>query len=127
MRHFIAVLLVFLSILVSSSCKKNQPSSQDKLLKIPVQENSNAMSEKQEPLPEPPAQPVVTSNNEEKSIYDLFVDKDTKTLSYKGYTVIKASKKVWIKEEGKYIAETIPCSILKKGKKVIKKFEYESS
>lgn len=125
MRYFITVLLIFLSIFIASSCKKRQPPSkinQD----IPVQEKANDNSAKEEHSPETPTQSAAASDDEGRSNYELFADKDTKIISYKGYTIIKTSKKIWEKVEGKYITETIPYSILKKGKKIIKKFEYEN-
>lgn len=74
----------------------------------------------------PPAEQT-TENDNEKSVFDLFVPEAQKTLSYNDYTLTKTSKKVWVKEVRIDAPMTVPYSVLKRKRQIIKRFEYNDS
>src|SRR5688572_27472565 len=112
-----------------AACKPSKPSSQNanqSQRETAAQETAPGESNKH---PQPLANPQsdqTKENDNEKSVYDLFVPKTQQSLSYNGYTITKTSKKVWVKEERKDAPITVPYSILKRKGKTIKKFADEN-
>jgi hypothetical protein len=120
---------VFLAIaLILSGClsqTSNQPTDQQQLRETPPQKDSSPDQSQQEPLGANANQSLATSNTEptvetEISAYDIFTEEDT--LSYLGFKMFKGKNKSTLVVEGKKYSQEVPYSILKKGKRIIKKF-----
>ncbi len=119
--------LLFVIAFSLPACKSSQPSSQNVEPLQPetaVQKTAPDEASQMNQSPVTPEPDQTQENDNEKSAYDLFVPKTQKSLSYNGYTILKTSKKVWVKEERKDAPITVPYSILKRKGKSISKFEY---
>jgi hypothetical protein len=125
MNYLFRISLFLIVAFSFSACKSNwsspQTVEQSQSEKV-AQKPSEDESSQQPPVASQPEQPK--ENDEKKSVYDLFVPKTQKSLSYNGYTLTKTSKKVWVKEERTDAPITVPYSVLTRKGKTIKRFEF---
>jgi hypothetical protein len=124
MKPIFHVSLLLIIAFSFAACKPSKPSSQNVEPSQPVtvaQETAPGESNKHPQLLANPQSDQTKENNNEKSVYDLFVPKAQKSLSYNGYTIIKTSKKEVLDKEER--VEDVSYSILKKGRRTIKRFE----
>jgi hypothetical protein len=126
MNYIFRVSLLLIIAFSFSACKSNQPSSQNVEQSQPettAQETASKESNKQQqPAATPQPDQTKENDDEEKSVYDLFVPQTQKSLSYNGYSIFKSSKKEITEDKEKRV-ENVSYSVLKKGGRIIKRFE----
>jgi hypothetical protein len=127
MKHIFRVSLLLILAFSFAACKPSKPSSQNANQSQRETAAQGTAPNEVNKHPQPVANPQsdqTKENDNEKSVYDLFVPKAQKSLSYNGYTITKTSKKVWVKEEREDAPIEVPYSILSRKGKIIRKFEF---
>jgi hypothetical protein len=123
MRRGLLIVLLFTLIFVTASCKSKKPYLQ------PTEPTQTEATTPEQPIDESSKQPTVilapseapvSDEEEEKSVEEFFIDKDVRSLSYNGYTIIKQAKKAKNKEVSHSF--DVPFVVIKKVRKVIGKF-----
>jgi hypothetical protein len=128
MNRIVLISILLIVAFSLSACKpKSSPQTVEQSQpETTVQNTAPDETSQSQPSPTPPTEQT-TENDNEKSVFDLFVPEAQKTLSYNGYTLTKTSKKIWVKEVRTDAPMTVPYSVLKRKGQIIKRFEYNDS